>query len=122
MGELRSEKMLATYLTRLATIAGESDCKLCALPVIESFTYWNIVPNEYPYDLIASTHHMIQPKRHCTAEELTPEELAELQQIKRTYINEHYDMVSESVAHTSSIPSHHHQHLIVIRDQIGQTD
>ncbi len=122
MGELRSEKMLAKYLARLAVIAGEPDCKLCALPIIESFTHWNIVPNEYPYDLIASVHHMVLPKRHCTAEELTDEELSELYQIKRGYINEHYDFINENVTHTSSIPAHHHLHLIVVRDQVGRED
>lgn len=113
--------MLAKYLARLIVIAKEADCKLCALPVIESFTYWNIVPNEYPNDLIAVTHHMIQPKRHCTAEELTVDELRELHDIKRGYINNHYDMITESVTHTSSIPTHHHLHLMVTRDDIEQT-
>ena len=122
MGELRSEKMLTQYRKRLADIAYTTDCKLCALPVLQSFAYWNIVPNEYPYDLLASTHHMIQTKRHSTADELTAEELHELHQIKRGYINDHYDLITESVTHTSSIPAHHHLHLIVVRDTFGSVN
>jgi lipopolysaccharide biosynthesis protein len=121
MGELRSKQMLEKYLARLAIITSEPGCKLCMLPVIESFTYWNIVPNEYPYDLITTTHHMIQPKRHCTAEELTEEEHKELLVIKRGYINDHYDMITESVTHTSSIPAHFHLHLMVTRDDLERT-
>ena len=119
MGDLRSTTMLARYRERLASIKHDTDCKLCILPIIKSFTYWNIVPNEYPYDLIAETHHMLQPKRHCTALELTTAERDELHTIKFEYLQHHYDFVSESLPHTSSIPEHHHLHLIKIHDHIG---
>jgi hypothetical protein len=68
--------------------------------------------------MIATTHDMIMPKRHCHEDQLTVDELAELRTIKRTFINTQYEFINESVSKTSSIPAHYHLHLMVARIDI----
>lgn len=121
MGELRSASMLDRYKAKLDTPKDPATCLICSLPVLQSFTHFAIVPNQFPYDLIALTHHMIISKRHCTEDMLTAAELDELKQIKRTYINDHYELITESVTKTSSIPQHYHLHLIVSRSDLETT-
>lgn len=88
-------------------------CPLCEAKSIETFSHWRIIANRYPYDAIATRHEMIVPIRHCQEDELTAAELAELKELKSTYINEHYLYVVEAVPRTKSIPGHHHLHLMV---------
>ena len=77
-----------------------------------TFTYWKIVTNEFPYDYIASRHDMILPLRHVTEQELTEDELAELKEIKDTYIDTEYGFILQGTHRTMSLPSHFHLHLI----------
>ncbi len=93
-------------------------CPLCRIEPIKQFVYWKVIPNEYPYDLIAETHHMVVPLRHVAEAELTEEEKKELYQIKNSYINEHYEYVLEATHKQKSVPAHFHLHLMVIKEGI----
>ncbi len=87
-------------------------CVLCKAETLEDFTLWRIIPNKFPYDLISIKHTMLVPKRHANADELTDEEKAEHEFIKRSKL-ELYDYFIEVNEHLKSIPAHYHLHLIV---------
>ena len=72
--------------------------------------------NSFPYDLIASTHHMIVPLRHVVEAELSAEELREFAVIKREVVDVGYDNIIEATTKNKSLPAHFHLHLIVGKD------
>jgi hypothetical protein len=90
----------------------KNHCALCVKPMIRSYRYWKMMPNDYPYDKIASVHHMIVPIRHVRESELTKEELGEYRLLKETELQE-YDYILESTIKNKSIPAHFHLHLII---------
>lgn len=90
----------------------DSGCALCAKTAIKTFTYWKLIPNEFPYDLIASTHEMLVPLRHSTEQDLNADELQEFQSIKATDLQT-YDYLVEATMKTKSIPQHFHLHLLI---------
>ncbi len=118
MGNLRSNAVLSEYLEVLNQLGETPACPLCSRPSLVEFEHWRIIKNDFPYDKVAHTHHMVLPKRHANDDELTTAELTELRVIKRTYVNNTYDYLQESVTKTSSIPQHFHLHLIVVRDDL----
>lgn len=90
-------------------------CVLCPKTPIKQFVHWKIIENDFPYDRIAARHHMIIPIRHVAGDGLSAEELRELEDIKRAYINDAYDYILEAVPRIKSIPAHFHLHLITQR-------
>lgn len=108
----RTEETHALYMARID--AGDLDevCRLCEAPTLHMLTHWRIVENKYPYDRVAAVHHMIIPMRHTSGNDLTEEELTELDELKRGHLNEHYEFVVEALPRTKSIPGHFHLHLI----------
>lgn len=80
---------------------------------MQSFKFWKLVPNEFPYDKITKIHDMLVPLRHTV--EINDEELAELLELRNTYINQHYRYIMEATNRTKSIPTHFHLHLIEIK-------
>ena len=113
----RSAALTEKYRQHRESDLFKSGCVLCAAPALKTFTYWKIIPNDFPYDLIAGRHDLIIPLRHVTEEELTAEELAEYRHIKLHEFGE-YQYIIESTLHTKSIPAHHHLHLIVCRTDL----
>ena len=112
MSSLRTPETKLKYQEYLgAPVVG--GCDLCRKPALQSFTYWKITENRFPYDLIAETHHMLLPIRHVTEEQFTPEEITELLMIKRSTVAEEYEWIIEASPKKKSIPSHFHLHLIV---------
>lgn len=89
------------------------ECSICTKPAIKSFTYWKLTDNAFPYDLVASTHHMIVPLRHVTEDGLNPEEIKEFKTIKESLMNDTYDYIIEATQKNKSIPAHFHLHLII---------
>jgi hypothetical protein len=104
------ERLYAAYRSR-GELARE--CVLCGKTPLESFRFWKIVENSFPYDQIAETHHMILPFRHIIESELNAEELKELAELKAGSINEKYDFIMEPTQKRKTIPKHFHLHLIV---------
>ena len=92
---------------------GQDSCPLCNEKPIATFNHWVIVPNRFPYDAIANVHHMIMPREHIIQAKVTKEAWAELASLKQGYLNDHYDVIMESLPSQSSIPKHFHLHLIV---------
>ena len=113
MPSLRSPEGKKRYQEYLEKTSANLPCPLCARQALKEFTYWKIIVNKYPYDLIAETHHMIAPFRHVTEAELSNDETQELKEIKATYIETRYDYIIEATTRNKSIPGHFHQHLLV---------
>ena len=57
-------------------------CALCEGEPLKEFVHWKIMNNKFPYDRLATEHHMLLPKRHSTEPDLTQEEIDEFQEIK----------------------------------------
>lgn len=112
MGDaFRSEEIFNKYQARKNSGIMKKRCFLCDETPIKSFKYWKIIPNEFPYDLIAETHHMIIPLRHVDEAGLTAEELSEYKEIKAKKLHE-YAYIVETMNDKKSIPEHFHLHLI----------
>ncbi len=112
---LRDPELTNKYRARLDEISKEGNCPLCDESALQLFKYWKIVNNEYPYDLIASVHHMVTPLRHVQEGDLLLEELDELRSLKEGIINSDYDIIMEPTIKGKSIPGHFHLHLIVLK-------
>ena len=90
-------------------------CYLCNAKTIKEFEHWQVVNNEYPYDRIADTHHIISLKRHTSEANLTRKEKVEFEQKVKIYLHRHYDMIFENTIRSKSIPGHHHLHAIDLK-------
>lgn len=110
----RSEELEEKYRKHKASGVMDNKCVLCAASALQTFKYWKIMKNDFPYDLIAKTHHMILPIRHVKELDLTEEERLELLDIKANFIKS-YDCILESTLKTKTIPEHHHLHLLIAK-------
>src|SRR6056297_587011 len=115
--DFRTDTTHEAYQTARAAGHLDDGCRLCDAVTVQAFENWRIVNNRFPYDAVATTHHMLVPTRHVTEDELTTAEVAELLEIKQTALSM-YDCIIESLPHNKSIPEHHHIHLVVIKDDI----
>lgn len=111
---LRSEKMQVKYDHHKATGIMERTCVLCDRTPSKSYQYWKIIPNHFPYDMIAKKHDMLLPLRHVVEDELTPKEIQELVEIKKTKLQD-YEFIFEPTAQNKSIPAHFHIHILVTK-------
>lgn len=116
MRDLRSKETHDYYLTVREARGSDFACPLCDRDAIQQFQHWKIIPNRFPYDRIAVTHHMIVSLRHVPDSELLPEEIDELIELKQGILRDSYDMLTESLGGHKSIPSHAHRHLITLKD------
>ncbi len=119
MRTLRSNKTQSLYDAHRAGLEADGDCELCSKDILKEFKHWNIVQNLFPYDILATVHHMIIPKGHVRELDLDFDELKELIEIKSTYINEGYDLILHQVTKDQSIPDHFHLHLIVGKEDFN---
>ena len=110
---MRSNESEALYEEYKKQGGLDNGCRLCEAPALQTFTHWKIVENKFPYDLIASKHDMLVPLVHGTAQDITNDAWAELQQIRNDVINKHYDFWIEPTPHMRSIPNHMHIHVVV---------
>ena len=109
----RTEETQLLYQTeRQADVKSGNVCPLCNTKSIIEFDHWRIIPNRYSYDAIAKQHDMLIPLRHTSGDDLTEDELTELNSLKHTVINDKYKYVMESLPKQKSIPGHWHLHLI----------
>jgi hypothetical protein len=116
----RSNEVSEKYRAHRDTGALEKSCPLCDTTAVIGYRSWKIIPNEFPYDLIAVVHDMIVPLRHVDEAGLTDEERAELIEIKNSTLGT-YDIVVEATRHNKSIPAHFHLHLIKAKSGLGRT-
>lgn len=103
------------YKAHIAEHSSDGDCPLCSKEAVKNFKYWKIIKNDFPYDLIAREHRMIVPLRHIHEDALTVSEVAEFEDLKKTYIDAEYDYMVEATTKNKSIPAHFHLHLIVAK-------
>lgn len=88
-------------------------CPFCAETALKNFEHWKIIEARFPYDRIASTHHLLVTKRHCVQSELTADESLELFKIlDSAELNEKYTHVLEVLKKRQSVSEHAHWHLI----------
>ncbi len=116
MGSLRKKETEERYKEVRASGGLDGPCVLCNKPALKTFTAWKIIKNEYPYDKIALVHDMLVPIRHVTQDQLTQEEIDELNEIKETYIHSTYEWILEATTKMKSIPDHFHIHMITAQD------
>ncbi len=112
--KLRSKELIEKFKLHKAKGALKEGCVLCEAETIKTFTHWKVIPNLFPYDLIAETHHMLIPLRHVKETDLTDAEKRELADIKSDYVHQ-YDYIIETTNKTKSIPEHFHLHLIIAK-------
>jgi hypothetical protein len=112
MASMRSPEMKNRYKEWQVSHGMDIGCQLCERQAIHLFSYWKIVENIFPYDLIAEKHHMLVPLRHVAEGGLVDGELKELRSIKEGIVNEDYDFLLESTDKTKTVPQHFHLHLI----------
>jgi len=91
-------------------------CFLCEASPLKKFKYWKVVENQFPYDEVATMSHMVVSLRHAPEEELTPAEIREYKKVKNE-CHENYDIIIENTRKQKSIPSHHHLHLLQIKER-----
>lgn len=84
--------------------------------IISVYTHWAIIPNQFPYDMIAEVHHMLVPKRvFGRLEEATNEEMNELYSIKKE-IQDKYNYILETLGGMQSNTKHLHLQLIKLKE------
>lgn len=111
----RSQTTHDKYITRPA----DKKCFICdktAHTVVKEYKHWVIIENNYPYDELATVHHMLCPKRHMPftfENEFTKEEAGELWMIRYMLNKEGlYDSILENFTAGQSHPAHVHYHLL----------
>lgn len=115
----RTPENQAKYETYQAAGNLKKGCVLCERESLQTFEYWRIIENIFPYDKIAKVHNMILPKRHVTEPELSEGEIRELKDIKEKHLHKDYDFIIEATHRMKSIPAHFHLHLIVAKNLGG---
>lgn len=85
--------------------------------LVKEFDNWVIIENDFPYDAVATVHHMISTKRETPFDWklLNEQEREELQKLREGYIQENYDVVYENLPKGQTIPGHFHLHLLVLK-------
>lgn len=119
MSDLRSKNNSIKYKELLKNLGDDVKDELVKKDSIKEWEHWRLVENDYPYDLIASKHTMIIPKRvFGSLIEANCLELAEIAEIKIELANQ-YNLYIESTPGTQrSIKAHYHLHCIKLKDKI----
>lgn len=81
--------------------------------VVKAFTYFSIISNDYPYDQICKTHHILVPNSHVPDFDCLGDNSGrELNTIVREFIDKSYDAVLINTPRNMTIPEHAHWHLL----------
>ncbi len=92
-------------------------CYICRAEPLKTYRYWKIIDNQFPYDEIATTTHMIVPLRHVREDQLRAEELQEYSAVKAD-LHAEYDLILENTYKQKSIPGHYHLHLLKLKERL----
>jgi diadenosine tetraphosphate (Ap4A) HIT family hydrolase len=119
---IKSLRSLATHLRyeQHRNSLNFPKCYLCDAKSLKEYRYWKIIENQYPYDEVATTSHMVVPKRHLKESGLTWREMSEFEKIK-TDMHSGYDMIIENTHKRKSIPEHYHLHLLNLKERMVAT-
>lgn len=113
--DFRTQKTYDRYMYERTKGLLDHGCRLCQIKPIKEFKYWKIINNEYPWDLIAKTNHILVSKRHAIYEKLNRAEKNEFDLIKKKYLEKKYSHLIEVSTKQKSIPNHFHMHLINLK-------
>ena len=85
--------------------------------ILYTFKHWLIIENKFPYDAIASTSHIIFPKRSIVFDWslLNQEEKEEFEELHNSFIKNNYDTIWENLPSGQTIPKYFHLHLLVLK-------
>ncbi len=115
---LRSDEMMTKYMEVMKEREA-SGIKYSPFdePPIKEFEHWVIIDNQFPYDAIATTTHMLATKRKVAFdwELLTTEEKSEFEQIKKEYLSLQYDAIWENLPKGQTQPEHFHMNLLILK-------
>jgi hypothetical protein len=109
---LRTPETEARYREVLKTNTGRA---LADIPAHKEFRFWKIVPNDYPYDAVFSTHDLLLPKR--VVKDRLHLRVVEAMELDRILIEQApwYDCILENTLRKRSVFSHFHLHLLVYK-------
>ena len=111
---LRSKETNDRYLDLIKK--GEALTTFKDIDAIEEWGYWKIVPDQFPYDRISKTHHLLVPKRiFASSKDMTAEERKEYESILETYAKENYDVYIKKLSDNKTVPGHYHLHLLTLK-------
>lgn len=116
MVTLRTPETESNYHKQKIVEKEQGICALCERKALTEFTHWKIVENLFPYDTIASTHHMLATKAHIPESEVSPEAWKEFRDIKKNVIAPNYSCIMENMPGTMTIPTHFHFQLVVLKN------
>lgn len=111
--------MFDNYAAYRRAAKPDDPCALCAAGTLREFKYWKVVENLFPYDMVADRHDMILPLRHTNGDDITQEELEELEYLKKNVLTDDYGLIMQALPNTVSIPGHIHYHLIKVKNLGG---
>lgn len=85
--------------------------------IIKEFNYWFIMVNDFPYDAVAETNHMVVTKRHVAFDWklLNQEEEKEFQILRDTYLKDNYDVIYENLPSGQTQPGWFHLNLLKLK-------
>lgn len=85
--------------------------------IIKKFNHWFIMINDFPYDAVAETNHMIVTKREVSFDWklLNIEEKEEFQELRDTYLKENYDVIYENLPSGQTQPGWFHLNLLKLK-------
>ncbi|MEX0672626.1 MAG: hypothetical protein WD175_01030 [Candidatus Paceibacterota bacterium] len=109
---VRSQAMYDKYVQYKET--APEGCPLCKADPIKEYKYWKLIPNDFPYDVIAQEHCMLIPKDHTgffkdLSEAAKSEYYALLKKL------DHFDSLFNNFQKNQTIPEHFHVHLITYK-------
>jgi len=108
---LRTKEMHTKYLT----FSKDPNFFETALSIKE-FVHWRIINNNFPYDAITDTHHMLIPKRQAASkDDLEAEEMVEFVRIEK-WLEQNYDAVMLNFPKNQSQPHWLHYHLLDFKE------
>ena len=113
---LRSKESSTAYKLHQKSCGGYSDFTFCNIDSLKEWNYWRLVDCKFLYDLIADDHKMVVPKRiFSRLSEATPEEFAELEDIKTELANDYHTYLESAPNETRSVVTHYHLHCIKLK-------
>jgi len=84
---------------------------------VKKFKHWLIVKNEFPYDAVSEVNHMLFTIRKIpfSWDYVNKDEMDELNELKKTYLNKEYDVIYENLPKGQTVPGHFHIHLLKLK-------
>ena len=87
-----------------------AECPFCVGESLHEWEYWKLMPNKYPYDLVAEKHDLLVLNIH--EKNARKDELEELESIKKMKFIADYHCLIENFQIRQSVPGHFHVHLL----------